>query len=64
MSDFTICVLIAVAMLAIAIIPALGEHADAKMQERFYCEMVHQYKDSNGEHGWPDYKGIFKRVCK
>lgn len=24
-----------------------------------YCEMVRLYKDSNGENGWPDYRGEY-----
>lgn len=28
-----------------------------------YCEMVAEYKASNGEYGWPDYERKFNKVC-
>lgn len=29
-----------------------------------YCQMVHLYKETNGQLGWPDYRGNFRKVCK
>lgn len=34
------------------------------MQRAMYCEMVQTWKDTNGRHGWPDYKGTAVRECK
>lgn len=36
---------------------------DEMKTEANYCEMVSLYKSSNGQYGWPDYKGNFKTNC-
>lgn len=28
-----------------------------------YCEMVKIHIDSNGQYGWPDFRGIYYREC-
>ena len=39
------------------------EHEPTK-EAQLYCEMVQTYKDTNGQYGWPDYRGEFRKVCK
>jgi hypothetical protein len=33
-------------------------------EAQLYCEMVQTYKDTQGQYGWPDYRGEFRKVCK
>lgn len=33
------------------------------VEDRLYCDMVQQHKESGGEVGWPDYKGIYDTEC-
>ena len=33
-------------------------------EQSLYCEMVQIHKESNGNYGWPDFKGIAEEVCK
>lgn len=40
-----------------------GDLQEAKAEQANYCEMVSLFKKTNGEYGWPDYKGTFER-CK
>lgn len=51
-------------MIAGAIFVAIGfglagaeDVKEAERQLSHYCEMVQIYKDTNGEAGWPGYKG-------
>lgn len=39
--------------------PAEQEKATAT-----YCGMVAQFKETNGQFGWPDYRGTAAKVCK
>jgi hypothetical protein len=36
---------------------------DAVLQQDHYCQMVKLHKDTNGDAGWPDYKGIYDQSC-
>lgn len=38
--------------------------SDSRQDEKTYCEMVSQWKLSDGRHGWPDYRGMFNEVCE
>ena len=56
-------------VLAITIVVFSGFSGDSiereqRAQQESYCEMVGLYVESNGEYGWPDYKGNAKEVCK
>lgn len=31
--------------------------------QKLYCEMVKTFKETNGQFGWPDYRGIDRKVC-
>lgn len=61
MNSFVVCCLIA-AIVAIAWL----RHGldDVNQQQDLYCEMIGIYKETKGEYGWPDYKGIAGEVCK
>lgn len=37
---------------------------EEQLQQTHYCEMVELFKSSNGENGWPDYKGTYEKECK
>lgn len=38
--------------------------ADLKREQELYCDMVTTYKETDGEYGWADYKGIYQKVCE
>ena len=33
------------------------DRADAEQQQSHYCEMVELWQETNGDAGWPPYKG-------
>jgi len=50
-------VLIAVFLLgAVGIVNTLDKRSEANERD-LYCDMVQQFKDTNGQYGWPAYKG-------
>lgn len=57
------------ARLALFIAPAafivvlLGLLSNAPEPVDPYCEMVGIWIDSNGEYGWPDYRGNYHEAC-
>jgi len=36
---------------------------DRPMTDSNYCEMVEMHIESQGENGWPDYKGSYSEAC-
>jgi len=46
-----------------ALLMALPEGNPAEVEAGVYCEMVEMFQDTNGEFGWPDYKGIYNNTC-
>ena len=40
---------------------ALNDIDEAAADDAAYCGMVKDFKESNGKHGWPAYKG--EEVC-
>lgn len=36
---------------------------DEALELENYCQMVEMYKQSDGEHGWPDYDKIYESEC-
>ena len=40
------------------------EVSDAHSEIEMYCEMVTDWKASNGQRGWPDYNGVYEQECK
>lgn len=37
---------------------------DRPVTDNNYCEMVEMHIESQGENGWPDYKGNYSEACK
>lgn len=37
---------------------------DLDKDQALYCEMVKTFKQTKGQYGWPDYRGIAAKVCK
>ena len=56
---------VAVAFLIYMAIAWLGkmQREDDALAARQYCEMVHLWKTSAGDLGWPDYAGTYARQC-
>ena len=52
------------ALLSLMAVVGSYDYQDAVEQQSQYCEMVREWKASNGERGWPDYNRNFKEVCK
>lgn len=40
------------------------EHHERTKEAQLYCDMVQTYKNTQGQYGWPDYRGEFRKVCK
>ena len=59
MSDLGIAVT-CVFMALLSIMGMSGDYEDHKQIEAHYCDMVQMHRDSGGENGWPDYKGIYQ----
>jgi hypothetical protein len=59
MSDLGIAVGCAFIALC-ALVGMSGDYEDHKQMDAHYCDMVQMHKDSGGENGWPDYKGIYQ----
>ena len=58
----TLIVLFGVFLLAaVGIVNTLDKRSEQN-QSDLYCEMVEEFKTSNGERGWPAYKG--ERQCR
>lgn len=47
----------ALAMLALYGWIGTMDRDDAKAMQSHYCSMVEAWHNSNGQHGWPPYKG-------
>lgn len=50
-------ILFGVFLLAAVVIVSTLDKRSEQNQASLYCEMVAEYKASNGEYGWPAYKG-------
>ena len=62
MSEMSIALIITAIISLFAVVGA-GDYQDAVQQEAAYCEMVKLHKKTNGESGWPDYKGSYAERC-
>lgn len=52
--------LIAIVLLsAVLVVNSLDKRSEANERD-LYCDMVQQFKDTNGQYGWPAYKGECK----
>ncbi|BAO20644.1 hypothetical protein [Pseudomonas phage PPpW-3] len=49
----------------VVLVNAPEQRADELDKDQsLYCEMVQTFKDTNGQYGWPDYRGNAAKVCK
>ena len=44
---------------AVLVVNTMDKRSEAKERD-LYCDMVQQFKDTNGQYGWPAYKGECK----
>jgi hypothetical protein len=40
---------------ALAVLATINAPDDQDLELKHHCEMVHIYRESGGEYGWPDY---------
>jgi len=59
--EFNIWLLCGFILLVIFAFLALDDINEAIEDDKAYCGMVKDFKESNGKHGWPAYKG--EEVC-
>lgn len=64
MDQYTKNTLVICAMSLAGIVLLSLNFSERNHQQELYCEMVGIYKETKGEYGWPDYKGIAGEVCK
>lgn len=65
MNPFNSMIVIAIIVGALMTIDhARNAPDDLDHEQATYCEMVKTFKESNGQYGWPDYRGNARRVCK
>lgn len=43
---------------------ATSARDDLEAMQAEYCEMTKLHKETNGQLGWPDYRGNANEVCK
>lgn len=43
---------------------ANDDYEEAIAQRDMYCDMVDQFRKSEGRYGWPDYNGNYEKQCK
>lgn len=63
MNKFT-AILIFTCVTVIMLILGSVEEDDQAMQLENYCQMVELNIQSDGVHGWPDYKNIYSDQCE
>lgn len=44
---------------AVLVVNTMDKRSEANERD-LYCDMVQQFKDTNGQYGWPAYKGECK----
>ena len=66
MRDFikVIAVMIFVGTIIWMVDDAATNGDELSQEQRLYCEMVQIHKESNGNYGWPDFKGVAEEVCE
>lgn len=57
------CVIGCFLVLGIALANDYGSDSLSK-EQALYCEMTAAFKNTNGQYGWPDYRGNSAKVCK
>lgn len=64
MSEVKLSLLVLGVLLIVLGIAGDGDLEMAETQAGNYCHMVALYRRTNGENGWPDYRGDYAEVCK
>lgn len=59
-----IVVILAGIVIAGQMVAGQSDFEQAQEDHRIYCQMVEAYKHTNGERGWPDYKGTYGQHCR
>jgi len=57
----------AIALLGVILCLAIlanDDYEEAVAQRDMYCDMVDQFRKSDGRYGWPDYRGTYEKQCK
>lgn len=62
MKGFWLCLAGCLLVLGIALESDYGSDSLSNEQV-LYCEMTKAFKNSNGQYGWPDYRGNARKVC-
>lgn len=57
-------VLILVCAVAAVILVNRPTFDELSSRQALYCEMTKAFKQTKGQHGWPDYRGNAAEVCK
>lgn len=60
MSERTLLLIGLVALTIILGMAGKSDQSEAEHQQREYCQMVELWHESDGENGWPPYKGECK----
>jgi len=56
-------VLLTVFVICVWAIASDGDYEAELRNQQHYCEMVNLHIESDGENGWPDYRGYYWEVC-
>ena len=58
-TNLPVCLIAIMLFSAVLIVNSLDKRSEANERDP-YCDMVQQFKDTNGQYGWPAYKGECK----
>ena len=61
--NLVVGIITVITIVGIFLYASMSDSEEALEAESDYCEMVTMHIDSDGELGWPDYKGIYSNVC-
>ena len=62
MNGFWRCLIGCWVAFGIALANDYGDDSMSK-EQALYCEMTGAFKNTNGQYGWPDYRGNARKVC-
>lgn len=57
-------VLFGIGLLALVTLIGQMDEAAEVAERDHYCEMVKLHMQTKGEHGWPDYRSIYRTECR
>lgn len=50
-------------IVAALVVGAVTDVQIAQERDAQYCDMVALYKQTRGDSGWPDYRGVYDKLC-